>query len=104
MLQADRSILTSAEFVGSCSSKRLRQADKPIRSRHVIGQTLSHFQGPRVLWALLPVLALAGCQSHGIQRADREVEGTVMGMNHPDATQKPQFLLNVMHWLSNLAE
>ena len=25
-----------------------------------------------------------------------------MGMNHPDAAQEAQFLLNVMHWLSGL--
>lgn len=29
---------------------------------------------------------------------------TLMGMNRPDATQNPQFLLNVMHWLSGLIE
>lgn len=28
----------------------------------------------------------------------------VMGMNHPDADQNPQFLLNVMHWLSGLLD
>lgn len=27
---------------------------------------------------------------------------TLMGMNRPDATQNPQFLLNVVHWLSGL--
>ena len=27
-----------------------------------------------------------------------------MGMNSPDAAQNPQFLLNVMHWLSGLLE
>jgi hypothetical protein len=29
---------------------------------------------------------------------------TLMGMNRPDATQNPQFLLNVMHWLSGSIE
>jgi hypothetical protein len=29
---------------------------------------------------------------------------TLMGMNRPDAAQNPQFLLNVMHWLSGLIE
>ncbi|MGB5816700.1 MAG: DUF4350 domain-containing protein [Thermoanaerobaculia bacterium] len=29
---------------------------------------------------------------------------TLMGMNHPDAAQNPQFLLNVVHWLSGLIE
>ena len=29
---------------------------------------------------------------------------TLMGMNRDDATQNPQFLLNVMHWLSGLIE
>ncbi len=31
-------------------------------------------------------------------------ERVLMGMNRPDATQNPQFLLNVMHWLSGLIE
>ena len=29
-------------------------------------------------------------------------ERTLMGMNRPDAEQNPQFLLNVMHWLTGL--
>ena len=29
-------------------------------------------------------------------------EHKLMGMNRPDAEQNPQFLLNVMHWLSGL--
>ena len=32
--------------------------------------------------------------------AQRYPNGTVMGMNHPDAQQNKQFLLNVIHWLS----
>ncbi|MGB5659879.1 MAG: DUF4350 domain-containing protein [Thermoanaerobaculia bacterium] len=31
-------------------------------------------------------------------------ERVLRGMNRPDATQNPQFLLNVMHWLSGLIE
>ena len=31
-------------------------------------------------------------------------ERTLMGMNRPDAAENPQFLLNVMHWLSELIE
>lgn len=31
-------------------------------------------------------------------------ERVLMGMNRPDAAQNPQFLLNVMHWLSGLLE
>ena len=31
-------------------------------------------------------------------------ERVLMGMNRPDATHNPQFLLNVMHWLSGLIE
>ncbi|MDX1385893.1 MAG: DUF4350 domain-containing protein, partial [Thermoanaerobaculia bacterium] len=31
-------------------------------------------------------------------------ERTLMGMNHPDAAGNPQFLLNVMHWLSGLLD
>ena len=31
-------------------------------------------------------------------------ERVLMGMNRSDAAQNPQFLLNVMHWLSGLLE
>ena len=31
-------------------------------------------------------------------------ERVLMGMNRPDAAQNPQFLLNVMHWLSGSIE
>ena len=31
-------------------------------------------------------------------------ERVLMGMNRPDAEQNPQFLLNVMHWLSGLLD
>ena len=31
-------------------------------------------------------------------------ERVLMGMNRPDAAQNPQFLLNVMHWLSGLLD
>jgi hypothetical protein len=38
------------------------------------------------------------------QEQIRKDERTLMGMNHPAAAQNPQFLLNVMHWLSGLVE
>ena len=38
------------------------------------------------------------------QEQIRKDERTLMGMNHPDAAQNPQFLLNVMHWLSGLSD
>ena len=34
------------------------------------------------------------------QERIRKGERTLMGMNRPDAEQNPQFLLNVMRWLS----
>jgi len=38
------------------------------------------------------------------EQINKQGERRVMGMNHPDAAQNPQFLLNVMHWLSGLIE
>lgn len=38
------------------------------------------------------------------QEQIRKKERRVMGMNHPEAEQNPQFLLNVLHWLSGLLE
>jgi len=38
------------------------------------------------------------------QEQIRKTGRTVMGMSHADAAQNPQFLLNVMHWLSALID
>ena len=38
------------------------------------------------------------------QKITREDGISYMGMNRDDASQNPQFLLNVMHWLSGLIE
>jgi hypothetical protein len=48
--------------------------------------------------ALFGEAAMFSAQEQIRKNGDRRV----MGMNHPDAAQNPQFLLNVMHWLSGL--
>jgi hypothetical protein len=39
---------------------------------------------------------------YSAQEVLRDDGRLLMGMNRDDATQNPQFLLNVMHWLSGL--
>ena len=36
------------------------------------------------------------------QRIETDEDSRPMGMNHPDASDNPQFLLNVVHWLAAL--
>lgn len=36
------------------------------------------------------------------QRIEGDNSSRAMGMNHPEAVDNPQFLLNVMHWLSGI--
>lgn len=38
------------------------------------------------------------------QFQDRDGERRLFGMNTPEAAQNPQFLLNVMHWLSDVSD
>jgi len=56
-----------------------------------------HFGKGRV--AVFGEAAMFSAQEH-VTKDER----VLMGMNRPDATQNPQFLLNVMHWLSGLIE
>lgn len=58
------------------------------------GAVLRHGRG-RV--AVFAEAAMFSAQLAGSQRRP-------MGMNHPQARQNPQFVLNVMHWLSGILE
>jgi len=46
--------------------------------------------------------AMFSAQEQIRKKGDEITDRRLMGMNHPDAAQNPQFLLNVMHWLSGL--
>lgn len=46
--------------------------------------------------------AMFSAQEQIRKKGEETIARRLMGMNHPDAAQNPQFLLNVMHWLSGL--
>ena len=48
--------------------------------------------------------AMFSAQEQIRQKGKEAPQRRVMGMNHPEAAHNPQFLLNVMHWLSGLLE
>ena len=59
-------------------------------------------QGAVLLFGKGRVAIFGEAAMFSAQEQIRDGERFQMGMNSPNAAQNPQFLLNVMHWLSGL--